>query len=243
MGLQDGRRIVVQVLREPEVIGPDDLLLSVRVASYENKSLSRVFDVPLPRQTTVDQLYAHVLAKLPHLNEEPPANTSSDGSGGDLDGGSGGNNDSAGTATDDAANADAAADISSAAPTPANPPSRFMSIATGFRTGPPLTLKSALKLKWNDPAVLSRGDNAIDHPPLNLRDGSLLVVRGIADFERAKAAVKARREAEGTICICSHHTDSLLMFLFAVRSETRERRHRCGGREGAQTGQSRCRHG
>ena len=45
-------------------------------------------------------------------------------------------------------------------------PAKLMSLAKGFGTGPPLTLKSALKLKWNDELVLkdivANPDNPID---------------------------------------------------------------------------------
>jgi hypothetical protein len=196
MGLQDGRRIVVQILPEPEVIGSDDLVVSVRVASYENKLLSRVFDVPLSRSTTVNQLYAHLLNKLPHLNEEPPTASDSNVQGGEdlTSGGDGAQAENAAGASEDAGSSLPA---DNSANTPPNLQSKYLALAKGFSTGPPLTLKSALKLKWNDPSVLCRGDAPIDHPPLNLRDGSLIVVRGVADFERAKAALKAKREAEG----------------------------------------------
>lgn len=174
------------------MIGPDDVVIGVRLAAYEAKTLSRVIDLPLPRSTTIATLYETLLAKFPQLNEEPPAGAvgtevadppaaasasmvagagaSGDGEG--LEGGAGGN-------------------------TPAPAQSRVMSLAKGFTTGPPLNLKTALKLRWNDPEILRNADVSIDRPPLNLRDGSIIVVRGIADFARAKANAIARRETEG----------------------------------------------
>ena len=170
LGLADGRRIVLQVLPQPEVIGADDIVISVRMAAYEAKTLSRSIDLPFPRTSTVKALYSTLLAKFPQLNEEPPA---------------GGQ-----TSADEGSNVDAA---DGSAPAE----SRVMAVAKGFTSGPALTLKGALKLKWNDPAVLRAGDVQIDRPPLTLRDGSVIVVRGVADFARAKAAAAARREAEG----------------------------------------------
>ena len=37
LGLADGRRLLVQVLQEPEVLSLEDLLVAVRVLSYDNR--------------------------------------------------------------------------------------------------------------------------------------------------------------------------------------------------------------
>ena len=151
--------------------------------------MSKNIDFPLPRSVTIQNLYEAVLNKFPQLNEEPPA--SPDAPPAEDEGGENKDNNPPGGG-EEGSEADADAVVT-------QPPSqsRFISIAKGFVSGPPLSLKSALKLKWNDPAVLRRGECPIDRPPLNLRDGSVIVVRGVADFERARAAVRARREAEG----------------------------------------------
>eukprot|EP01033_Poteriospumella_lacustris_P005587 gene5587-3996_t len=71
-------------------------------------------------------------------------------------------------------------------------------IAKAFTTGPPVTLKTALKLKWNECFPFHVADHAqwptVDKTPLMLRDGSVLVVRNRADFARAQARVKASKE-------------------------------------------------
>ncbi len=187
---------------EAEIIGADDLILSVRVASYEGKTLSRPIDLPLPRTTTVQLLYEAILIRFPRCNEEPPSTADNPvvEEEGDNSANAGGKD------TDEVATLSRASSggvdggggeivevVYTAPPTQ----SRFVAVAKGLTSGPPLTLKSALKLKWNDNSVLRRADCLIDHPPLNLRDGSVLIVRGVADFERAKAAVRARRELEG----------------------------------------------
>lgn len=193
LGITDGRRIVIQILNEPEVIGADDVILSVRLAAYEGKSLSKPVDLPLARSTTVQQLFEILLNKFPQLNEEPPANLAP-------------SSDPAPTGEEDSSAAAAGAVAGAAAgeepvevepPTPAPVQSRVLAFAKGLPSGPPLTLKSTLKLKFNETAVLERANSSIDRPPLNLRDGSVIVVRGIADFERAKEAIRLKKEAEG----------------------------------------------
>jgi hypothetical protein len=72
------------------------------------------------------------------------------------------------------------------------PDSRVITCAKGLSTGPALSIKSALQLKWNDLSVLSDYKNAIDQPPLNLRDGSVMLIRSAAEFERAREDARAR---------------------------------------------------
>lgn len=70
-----------------------------------------------------------------------------------------------------------------------------MALARGYSTGPALSLKNSLKLKWNDPTVLKDALTAtLDRPPLNLRDGSIVVARGVADYARAEVVMKQKRQ-------------------------------------------------
>ena len=69
LGLFDGRKIIIQILPEAEVIGPDDLILSLRIASYEKKTLTRVIDFPVSRNCTVLSLFETLVSRYPHLNE------------------------------------------------------------------------------------------------------------------------------------------------------------------------------
>lgn len=173
LGVIDGRRISVQVLQEEEKIGADDLILSVRWASYhDHKALSHAVDLPMSRADTVKSLYTKVLGLFPSLNEAVPLER------GDSE-----------KALEGSSKAEESYDL-------VVPESKVISIAKGYTSGPPLTLKSSLKLTWNDPAILKEGiNNCLDRPPLNLRDGSVLVVRGNADYSRAQAAMKARKLA------------------------------------------------
>jgi len=171
LGLSDGRRIGVQVLDHEEHIGPDDIIITLRMASYEKKKLSMPLDLPLKRSCTIGMLYKKILELFPHLNEQPPEQPEAPPSP---------------EATEEAKGS--AGD--------ALPESKVVAIAKGFSTGPPLSLKNALKLKWNEDKVLNSADAALDKPPLNLRDGSVIVVRGTADFLRACELMKVKKAAE-----------------------------------------------
>ena len=207
LGLADGRRLVAQVLSEAEFISADDLVISLRVASFEKKILYPAIDLPITRTSTIKALYEKILALTPQLNEPLPAEYLES--------------------------------------VPSDPEyTETISIAKGFTTGPALTLKSAFKLKWDDPAVLkalvepvpdvttvsttvsaaeatpaaAEGEEdgngtidpagevpagsalnnpfGLDRPPLNLRDGSIVVVRSKADFWRVEQILKARKAEE-----------------------------------------------
>lgn len=152
VGLADGRKIVLQVLPEPENLGPENLFITTRIISFKDKIVSRPLGMSVPRACTVQELYKMFLEKYPTLGEDaPPAD-----------------------------------------PNVPCPESRILSIAKGYSTGPALTVKSSLKLKWNDDAVLRDLTATIDKPPLGLRDGSVIALRNIVDYERAKEAAKAR---------------------------------------------------
>lgn len=140
----------------PEVIGPDDLLLFVRLASYEKKTLSRRLDLFIPKKSSVNELSQAIKSRFPDCMETPCEDV-------------------------------------------AGYP---IGIAKAFSTGPPLSLKNALKLKWTDD--VDQVDSAevlaqtIDKPPLSIRDGAVLVVRDTAGFLRAKEAARLRKEAAAT---------------------------------------------
>jgi hypothetical protein len=149
----DGRRIAVQILPNEEIIGADDLLISVRTLSYDRKVISDAQDLSIPRTFTVKSLIEKINQTFSSLGESLD----------NFEGESGG---------------------------------PLLEIAKGYTTGPALSLKSGLKLKWNDPAVIKDGlDSLVDRPPLNLRDGSIIAIRSRADWLRAQARVKAKREA------------------------------------------------
>ena len=185
------------MLPEPEVITADDIVLSVRVASYYNKTLSKPADIIMNKSTTITKLYEDLTTTYPYLAEEV---SMADG-------------------------ADPAADPA----VPAVPPCmKLVAIAKGYATGPPLTLKSALKLKWNDDMFIKdiEGNpaNTIDKAPMLLRDGSVLVIRSQADFERARAvAIQAKKLAnvENTVPIAPVGTSSATRARLASRGGTR----------------------
>lgn len=174
LGLSDGRRLAVQVLNAPEILRADDLLLRVRVASYDHKILHIADDVCVPRTCSLDELQRRILQHFPDLME-------------------------VGDETENGAELP-----------------QLLDIAKAFSTGPPLTLKTALKLKWNDglvwPSSQSTDTSAtesslttttaqmtIDRPPWSLRDGSLLVVRSRRDWARAQARVQAKKQQQESL--------------------------------------------
>jgi len=184
LGLADGRRIVLQVLPHPEQIGPTDIILAVRVASYgttegwTEKGLSRAMDMPFARTSTILQLFERLASMVPHLCEEPGLKL--------------------------LLGANTEPDVETKEP-PGEPsvtdPSleiicRQLGIAKAYSTGPPLNLREIGKLKWNDSQIIKDASIAIEKPPLTLRDGSVMVVRGQADYLRAKAAAKLRKQEE-----------------------------------------------
>jgi hypothetical protein len=175
LGLSDGRRLILQILPNEEIIGSDDLLLTVRYVFYfHQKQLSDGCEMAIPRSFKVKDLYEKVSSYFPQLFEV----------GGD------------------------AAEASSMINKDEN---NYLEIAKGYTTGPPLTIKSSLKLKWElnkmnifAPSTTagegeassfeSLGDTLIDRPPLNLRDGSLLVIRNHYDFLRAQEVSQAKQK-------------------------------------------------
>jgi hypothetical protein len=153
LGMADGRRIAVQILPNEEIIGGDDLLIAVRVLSYDKKTISESYDISIPRTFNVQNLLDKLNSTFPELSEP-------------LDG------------------------------FESESEQAKFEIAKGYTTGPVLNLKSGLKLKWNDVAIVKDGlDKLVDRPPLNLRDGSIIAIRGRADWLRAQARVRAKKEA------------------------------------------------
>lgn len=154
LGMADGRKVIIQVLPNAETIGPEDLILFIRLANYEDKTFSCAFDIFIPRKVTIQQLCEQIISKFPKCTQASlPLN---------LD-----------------------------APCP-------IGIAKAFSTGPPISLKSALKLKWTDDTEARPIDITtvtIDQAPLSIRDGATIVVRDAASFQRAREAAKARKEA------------------------------------------------
>jgi hypothetical protein len=160
VGLGDGRKLIIQSLSEPEILTPENLFLTLRLMSFQDKVISRPLSLTVARSCTVRQFYRLLLEKYAAIDEPPPP----------LDSGS-----------------EPLADVFAQFPD-----CRVISIAKAYNSGPPLTMKSSLKLKWNDEPVIRDPDTSLDKPPLGLRDGSVLVVRNVADFERARDAARAR---------------------------------------------------
>ena len=156
LGMADGRKVIIQVLPNAETIGPDDLILFIRLANYEGKSLSGALDMFVPRKVTIQNLCEQIITKFPKCTQ-------------------------------------------SALPVDPNLPCPI-GIAKAFSTGPPITLKGALKLKWTDDTdarPIDITEVTIDQPPLSIRDGATIVVRDAASFQRARDAARARKEAAG----------------------------------------------
>ena len=109
-GLSDGRKIALQILPVEEKIGPNDVVLAVRVMLSEHQPLLPVIDLPMPKKTPLSTLAKVILDMFPQLRSAVEVGADKD--------------ETTGT----------------------QPP--LLSIAKGFSTGPPLTVKSALKLKW-----------------------------------------------------------------------------------------------
>ena len=141
---------------------------------YAVKKVHRAVDLPLSRSTTVRQLYQSILRVFPHLRDGEQSQHSIADS------------------TDAAADSDTPECSSGEKEkeTISNddfPERHLLSVAKGFSSGPPLTIKSSLKATWDAPALISSPDNMIDHPSIGFRDGLLLLVRGTADWKRGIA--------------------------------------------------------
>ena len=123
----DGNQLFVQILSAPEEIGKEDLIIEVREADFIRKMIKKGQDMVVAKTTTLQELFAQVASTFPHLVSSSLETDSSQENGDST------------TPTDMfTASVELAAHIA---------------IAKAFTHGPPLTLKSATKLKWNDLAV------------------------------------------------------------------------------------------
>jgi hypothetical protein len=199
------------LLKEPEIIDPLDWVISVRVITYSSSSSSdsagdsspplegsiavdesvprlqredsgqsacgdysvkkvhKAVDFPISRTATVRQLYRAILKQFPHLKEPPQVIAIPAAPASQSEYEEGVSSDAVATETDQEEFVEKS----------------LISIAKGFSTGPPLTLKSSVKLSWDPPALVTSPDAKIDHPSLNFRDGILVLVRSSADWQRA----------------------------------------------------------
>jgi hypothetical protein len=204
------------------------MLITVKIASYDKKRLISVDDsIAVTRSWHAGQLYRHLMTVFPQLceQESPPEVSRSptqsakqaarklrrrlrqhDHSRSGTDSSSSSNSE-AGNSDDDDSDGPCVPDSQlledggggNDTNFPRNERELMFDIAKAFSTGPPLTLKSALKLKWNECFAFEANANAdswqsIDKPPLTLRDSSILVLRGRADFSRAQVRVRANKE-------------------------------------------------
>lgn len=166
LGLTDGRRLLVQVLEQEEVLKPEDILVTLRTLSYAHKLLSKPIDLVISRAVSVQHLYELIQQQhFPSLLEGLSVDSSI-------------------STTDAGANVNVTVEVPLIF--------RHLELAKALSTGPPLTLKATSKLKWNDISWLEAFPTSVDRPPLSLRDGSILVARSRVDYEQAKAAAKAK---------------------------------------------------
>ena len=136
---------------------------------YSVKKVHKAVDIPVSRTATVRQLYRAILKQFPHLKEPPQVISTPIAPVSLTDIEEGVSPDAIMTETDQKDFIEKS----------------LISIAKGFSTGPPLTLKSSVKLSWDPSALISSPDMKIDHPSLNFRDGILVLVRSAADWQRA----------------------------------------------------------
>lgn len=152
------------------------------VRDYTAKRVHRAVDLPVSRSATLRQLYQALLAAFPHLREIPIPSLVKPMA--------------------------ASTTLSTATPTTTPTPSitnqitseqnievkgesvdfiekSMLSIAKGFSSGAPLTLKTSVKSAWDPVGMTSSPDLKIDHPVFGFRDGVTLLVRGAADWQRA----------------------------------------------------------
>ena len=177
----------------PSLVIKQDLTVT---SEFTVKKVHRPSDVPINRAATIKDLYRVILNLYPHLRETyhnpiPPSDYP------ELSvyvpvttGASNIRMDSA-SSNDSDVNIEKEKDnvpdplILSGEGEISFPEKDYLSIAKGFSTGPQLSLKSSLKLSWDPSVITASPDLRIDHPSLGLRDGSLLVIRGGADWQRA----------------------------------------------------------
>lgn len=140
---------------------------------YSTKKVHRAVDIPVSRTATVRQLYGAILKHFPHLKELPQAISMPPASAPQTQSGI----EEGVTATPDA--------VTTEADQKDFVEKSLISLAKGFSSGPPITLKSSVKLSWDPSVLVASPDTKIDHQSLNFRDGILLLVRSAADWQRA----------------------------------------------------------
>ena len=177
----------------PSLVVKQDLTVT---SEFTVKKVHRPSDIPISRAATIKDLYRVILNLYPHLREtyhNPIASSDYPELSVCVPGTTGASNvrvDSTST-NDSDVNIEKEKDnvpdplILSGDGEISFPEKDYLSIAKGFSTGPPLSLKSSLKLSWDPSVITASPDLRIDHPSLGLRDGSLLVIRGGADWQRA----------------------------------------------------------
>ena len=204
---------VSQVLREAEIIDPLDWILSVKIITYSSpvtsaagsqlqvqdavsgsttegddgeysegcmkdytvKKVHRAVDLPVNRSATLRHLYQAILSAFPHLREIPISPLVKPTA--------------APTKLPTSANqiiSEQILVVKDESVTAEFIEKSLLSIAKGFSSGAPLSLKMSLASAWDPVALTSSPDLKIDHPSFGFRDGVVLLVRGAADWQRAQ---------------------------------------------------------
>ena len=181
----DHRRIVLQLLPVPEIIDKDDWIFSVRIATYTSmeesklthkyasKRIHRTIDMPIAKTSTVQQLYQKLLQMFPFFQTATTATTATTTIS-PTEGSSNGSN----------SIHDKDDDTMSHVHPDTFPESQLISVAKGYATGPTMTLKSSLKLTWN--LFQQYPTEKLNASMLGLRDGTVLVIRGVTDFQQSQ---------------------------------------------------------
>jgi hypothetical protein len=200
LGLADGRRLVAQVLDDPEQIAADDLVVSLRVASFDRRILYPAIDLPITRSASMRAFYDKILALVPMLNEPLPPDYLAENP---SEVGTDTMSLAKGFTTGPALTLKAAFKLKWDEPAVIAALNDPNSGATAASAAPaPVEVVTAEEVTGEiDEATLERSRNlgsvgGLDRPPLNLRDGSIVVVRSKADFWRATLTMKARKAAE-----------------------------------------------
>lgn len=190
--LSDGREIALQVLDEPEAMGPRDIVIAVRRWRPLESKLGPVREVVVPKATTTGQLRAVIRDKF-NLGIRDEDSTRDDTTSADgATGGAGGND------AGEAAVSSASARQTALPQTPEEHEAvaraeREVPLAIGLAKKNDFGQVKVASLNWNAPDMLE--DNVISARPLGLRDGSTLLVRDEREF--ALLAVRNPAKAKG----------------------------------------------
>jgi hypothetical protein len=181
LGLQDGRRVYLEVLDYPETISNSDLIVSVRVADYKQRNLHAPVPIFLEKDCPVEGLYQAVLKRFfPNL-EQPEESVPVDNSPGRP----------ASPETTSPQKEKEKGGVATAADGPPTtfPAAKLIQIAKAPLTGPPLSLGKCQSLKWNEEKTLISGDRLVREQPMGLRDGSVVIARSTMDYEEARRLI------------------------------------------------------